>query len=299
MGPNELVVLDHDYYNTLYSMSNRLDKSIYFYRILGSQLSVFPAISAALHRVRRNAIAPFFSAQALSLFTPSIHKKVDRLCDRMRRNTAPVPLFYAFRSMTTDIISEYIYGESLGLMEREDWGKSFCDAWRDNFVMGAVVKQVPWFFKIMATLPDWVMLMINPKMVEVFAPERQAQALTEQIFASDPEDIESRDFPTIVWELTHSDALPKHEKTVERVAAEARIILGAGFETTGNMLTHLTYNILSDKGVHDRLTRDLEEAIPDSDSIPNYPTLEKLPYLTAVIKETLRYAFCLQNLKFT
>lgn len=93
--------------------------------------------------------------------------------------------------------------------------------------------------------------------------------------------------------------MPKHEKTVERVAAEARIILGDGFETTVNMLTHLTYNILADKGVHDRLTRDLEEVILDSDSIPNHTTSEKLPYLTAVINETLRYAFCLQDLKYT
>lgn len=99
----------------------------------------------------------------------------------MRQNKVPVPLFNAFRSTTTDIISEYIYGESLGLMEREDWAKSFCDVWRDNFLMGAVVKQVPWFSKIMAALPDWVMLMINPKMIEVFASERQAQALTEQL----------------------------------------------------------------------------------------------------------------------
>lgn len=269
-------------------MSNRLDKSAYFYGMMGSQLSVFPVISAALHRVRRNAIAPFFSVQALSRFSPSVHEKVDRLCDRMRQNAGPVPLFFAFRSMTADIISEYVYGKSLGLMEREDWGKSFCDAWRENFVTVPVVKQVPWFFKIMAALPDWVMLMINPKMIHVFVPERQAQEWTKQILDSDPEDIKSKDLPTIVWELSHSDALPVQEKTMERVAAEARIILGAGFETTGNILTHLTYNILADKRVHDRLVKELKEAIPNPDIIPDYTTLEKLPYLTAVIKETLR-----------
>ncbi|RDI77076.1 hypothetical protein Vi05172_g12939 [Venturia inaequalis] len=96
-----------------------------------------------------------------------------------------------------------------------------------------------------------------------------------------------------------SNALPIQEKTVERVAVEAHMIKGAGFETTGNILTHLTYNVLADKMVHERLMKVFGEVIPDSDFMPNCTQLEKLPYLTAMIKETLRYAVCLQDVRYT
>lgn len=140
---------------------------------------------------------------------------------------------------------------------------------------------------------------MNPKKSEIIAPKVQAQAINRQIWASDILEIMSREFPMIIWELGHSNALPIQEKTVERVAVEARMMIGAGFETTGNILTHLTYNVLADKMVHDRLMKDLGEVIPDSDFMPNCTQLEKLPYLTAMIKETLRYAVCLQDVRYT
>lgn len=210
------------------------------------------------------------------------------MCQQIKASAGPVPLALAFRSMTADIISEYIFGRSLGLMEREDWGRPFCDAYRNAFIMGALVRQLPWLFMVLGAFPDRVMLWMSPKTKEVLDHKRGVERLTKDVLRMSPEDVKRRDIPTIVWELALSNMLPPQERTFERVAAEGHNILGAGFETTGNILTHLTYHVLADDEAHNRLAKELAEAIPDPDLIPSYATLEKLPYLTAVIKETLR-----------
>jgi len=64
----------------------------------------------------------------------------------------------------------------------------------------------------------------------------------------------------------------------------------AGSDTVGNTCTVATYHILHNKDVHQQLSKVLKEAWPEKDAPANYETLEKLPYLTAVIKESLRMA---------
>lgn len=50
----------------------------------------------------------------------------------------------------------------------------------------------------------------------------------------------------------------------------------------------MTYYILANENVHQRLYAELVAAIPDPTSIPPWQTLEQLPYLWAVVRETLR-----------
>ena len=49
----------------------------------------------------------------------------------------------------------------------------------------------------------------------------------------------------------------------------------------------MTYLVLSHPQVHQKLLEELEEAIPDPSKIPGALVLEKLPYLFAVVKESL------------
>jgi cytochrome P450 len=72
------------------------------------------------------------------------------------------------------------------------------------------------------------------------------------------------------------------------LSIEANSLLAAGFETTGATLSHMTYSILANSQIRDKLIKELHEAIPDPTNIPDCHELERLPYLTATIKESLR-----------
>jgi len=89
-----------------------------------------------------------------------------------------------------------------------------------------------------------------------------------------------------------SDEMDKKEKPAlsdEIVFADAVNLTGAGAETTGATACRALFEVVSSPGVYKRLREELVEAIPvfEMDSI-SLVELEKLPYLTGVVKEALR-----------
>lgn len=103
------------------------------------------------------------------------------------------------------------------------------------------------------------------------------------------------DHTTVFSELLHGD-LPPEEKSDRRLQDEAQLIIGAGLSTTGWTLSVGTFYILSSPSVLARLRQELQEAIPKVDeSDPaaslEWTQLEKLPYLSACIKEAVRLSY--------
>ncbi|EED14691.1 cytochrome P450, putative [Talaromyces stipitatus ATCC 10500] len=274
-------------------MSNRLDKSAYFYCMLGNPKASFGTIAADLHRIRRGALNPFFSQQAVAKFSGHVQAIVDRFVDRIKscaERGETIPLFYAYRCVTVDIITEYIFGHQFNLLDRADWGRDFYSAWRSLWELSPTIRQFPWMMDAFMAMPRWFTALTNPKALEVVDLFSDVDEQTKILLSSDLKQIESKPYPIVVWGLSKSDLLPASEKTFTRLAVEANGLLAAGFETTGAVLTHTTYHILANPEVHRKLLAELAEAIPDLDHIPGFQQLEQLSYLRAVVKEGLRLA---------
>jgi cytochrome P450 len=275
----------------LYNQKNKLDKDEYYYGMLDNRLSAFSTFKHDLHRVRRSALNPFFSPAAVNRFHFKVQEVVDRLTRQMAKAIAkgePIPVFFAYRCVSVDIISEYLFGKDMHLVEREDWGRSFYGAWRVMWEMMALIRQIPFLLTIMRATPRWIIAATSPKTLEVLDMEKSVDDMVEAVLKFDPEEMKQRDQKTVMWELANSDSLPPSEKTVKRLSLEGNTILGAGFETTGNTLSHVTYGVLINPDIHRKLLKELEDAIPDPDNMPSHQVLEKLPYLHAVVKEGLR-----------
>lgn len=205
-----------------------------------------------------------------------------------QKSGKPVPLFYAYRCVSTDMISAFIFGKQLGLIDREDWGKSFYASWRSLWEISPLIRQIPVLFKVIMSLPRWVTAATSPQALEVVDMQGQIDKWTMEALSVDPEKQDPSKSASILSGLVHSDVLPPEEKTLNRLSIEANNLLAAGFETTGATLSHMTYMILAHPHVQKRLVAELKEAIPDSANIPNYQKLETLPYLHAVVKESIR-----------
>lgn len=117
------------------------------------------------------------------------------------------------------------------------------------------------------------------------------QALTKKIDAvkeAHRTNTEGGMAPTIFHGLISNPNLPESEKVTDRLLDEARVLIGAGTDTTANTLAALTYHILANPEVLKRLKAELAEAMPDAEAMPELARLETLPYLTAVIQEGIR-----------
>lgn len=83
--------------------------------------------------------------------------------------------------------------------------------------------------------------------------------------------------------------LPESELSVERLASEAQVVMGAGTVTTARTMDYLAVHVLLDDRVCQRLRDELQEPMKEfPEKIPPYSELEKLPWLQACIKEALR-----------
>lgn len=104
------------------------------------------------------------------------------------------------------------------------------------------------------------------------------------------EKVEGQDTTTIFHSLLNSD-LPLSEKAPERLAGEGILLVGAGTHTTSWALSVAAFHLLSQPDLLRKLKKELETAAPDPNVMTPLPALERLPYLTAVIKEGLRLSY--------
>ncbi|KAK7528151.1 cytochrome P450 [Phyllosticta citriasiana] len=86
-----------------------------------------------------------------------------------------------------------------------------------------------------------------------------------------------------------SKLLPQEDRNVWRMAIEAETLLNAGIETTGLSLAILVYHLHKHPNVFQGLKSDLLacSSLPKESPV-DFQTLNRLPYLQAVIQETLR-----------
>lgn len=91
---------------------------------------------------------------------------------------------------------------------------------------------------------------------------------------------------TVFHEMLASN-LPREELSHKRMQHEAESLIGAGLETTAWTLAMGSFYILHDPKIYAKLRTELIAAIPNAAQIPPWATLETLPYLTAVVKESI------------
>ncbi|KAI4222459.1 MAG: hypothetical protein LQ349_007625 [Xanthoria aureola] len=100
----------------------------------------------------------------------------------------------------------------------------------------------------------------------------------------------SNSTPLIIPSYIHNTSLPASSRSGLSLHDTTIMLLAAGFETTGFTLTTATYHLLfpSSNPHLQKLLHELHTAIPNPASIPSWHELEKLPYLSAVVQESLR-----------
>jgi cytochrome P450 len=107
------------------------------------------------------------------------------------------------------------------------------------------------------------------------------------------QEIPKTDHPTVFYEVLQS-SLPPEEKSLQRMGDEAQTIIGAGLETTAWALSIASYHIIANPLILRTLRAELSTVLPTPSSAPraaDWLTLEKLPYLTACITESVRLSY--------
>lgn len=94
---------------------------------------------------------------------------------------------------------------------------------------------------------------------------------------------------SLFHQVLRNGDLPESERSAERLAKEAQTLLGGGTASTARTIGFASYYILSREEIRVRLEAELEDTMSDwPQRVPTWADLEKLPFLQAIIKESLR-----------
>jgi len=95
---------------------------------------------------------------------------------------------------------------------------------------------------------------------------------------------------TVFGSLIESN-LPPEEKSVQRLGDEAIALFVAATETISWALSVITYHVLANPEILEKLTAEVSQVVNDNGELPSWAGLEKLPYLSGVIYEGLRLSY--------
>ncbi|EGO03038.1 hypothetical protein SERLA73DRAFT_176551 [Serpula lacrymans var. lacrymans S7.3] len=273
IAPNELHFDDTKAFADIYAVGSKFTKEPSFYKCFGQDEASFGLIDVHASRIRREILNPLFSRRAVLKLENVVQEKVNKLVSQLltyRDAQKSANLFMAFRSTTLDIIASYCLAKDFNALSTEGFMHPFLTSLQTLIPFFWVLRYLPFLIPVLMEPPTWIAQFLDSKSRALFDIRQQASAQID-VFLADPEALENP--------ISRSSLLQ-----------EALTLLLAGSDTLGNTLTVGTFRVLNDEVVHAKLVEELQNAWPNKDAIVQFTTLEKLPYLTAVLKETLRFA---------
>lgn len=179
-----------------------------------------------------------------------------------------------------DIITHYAFGESYNYLAEPDFKLEWKDTVIGGSASGAVIRQFPWAFPIMKSMPLQIMNKLAPEASLLVQWQKMVRRQVDATISNNSSG--SKAYGTVFQALLDSD-LPIEEKSADRLQDEAQTLVGAGSETTAKTLTIVTFYLLQNRTLLETLRQELSTVdLKSSDSAQDVLSeVERLPYIVS------------------
>ncbi|KAJ2453003.1 hypothetical protein EV183_000011 [Coemansia sp. RSA 2336] len=238
--------------------------------------TIFSTTSPEHNRKRRRQMGATYTMSSMQqLQDKIIEVGVQALMSEWDRqiNQQPVNYFYGFHSIAVDIIGALGFGESFGVLKQND--RRIIDGLHKTVKLVVMrsclglLGRFPWLARSLNRGRLYVTRVAEASIAKRQSlHEKPVDILQKLIDARDP--------------VTHENIRGPH------LTSEITLLLVAGTDTTSNTLSWTLMHLLHHPDVLCRLQGDIREAFPDASQIIRFEQARRLPYLTAVIYESMR-----------
>lgn len=313
VGPNELHFSNPQAYHDIYNNKNRWDKEARLYKSFAEDRSSFGFLTYNEAKIRKDVLNRSFSQAAMENAEGLCIEKTKALCaafSRASEASKSSDIFNAFRCMSIDIIMTFCFGKPIDAVDAPDFKAPILVAMDASLPVFVRFKYSDLYRDMIMKCPPKLSKILSPStaglvdLQQVGSPfvcrDRACQLIAVQMLlrqinglTSDPEKLKLLPHNmTIYHRLMDPEAY--RNKTVPSARSlyeESQALLFAGGDTTGITLMVGTYRLLQNPEKLQKLKTELSEAWPSLNGRePKLRDLETLPYLNAVIKESLRLA---------
>ncbi|KAH8595382.1 putative P450 monooxygenase [Bisporella sp. PMI_857] len=291
VGPNELHFSSPAAYHEIYNNSNRWDKEAGLYRSFGEDRSSFGFLTYAESKQRKDIMAPLFSRRAIFELQDLVQSNVDRLCEVLKSNNVAgksSDLFFGLRCFTMDTITSFCFAKSVNALAEPDFKAPIIEAMEASLPAFVLFKHFSIIRKAVFGMPPWLSIIVSPQTAGLIHLQRVLGAQVTDV-VKNPDSLQGAPHRIIYHELLSPEAAKGAElPSAGSLYEEAQALMFGGADTIGNTLMLGAFYLLESPGLAARLKEELSRAWPVLDTPPRFEDLEKLPFLTAVIKESLR-----------
>ncbi|KAI3228057.1 hypothetical protein DTO012A7_6640 [Penicillium roqueforti] len=252
-----------------------------FYEMFGSgfdSLCIASERNPRVHSRMRKSLTPAFSTEALveqeSIVQSCIDGFIEKVGERGTREEG-LDLSKWFEMLAFDIVGEMAFGESFHCIENgkpHHWSEMvtshvFIATLVDN------LRRYPLF--------NYIGVFILPKLT-FSVRNRHSQFSRDKVARRLESQSSRKDFLTNLVDKVKNGEVGKEEMT-----AHASTLIIAGGESVATFLAATTYYVLKSPSVHAELCKETRDSFDNLSDI-NATAAQQLPYLQAVISESLR-----------
>ncbi|MCJ1458009.1 hypothetical protein MMC28_008378 [Mycoblastus sanguinarius] len=276
----------------IFKIGTKFDKDTNFYANPSLNGSFFNIPDTRTALARRSLFSSSFSMEAIRNAEPLIMEVIDKFFGILHGaalEAKVVDLEMGFRCLTSDSIMTFMFQNPLGVLDAPDFQAPFISAIEEF----SQTTQWPIYFPKIFSVIFQTTEILPSKFIEKYL---EPLALTQWLTSVCHEyilDLKKRSNPGQNPTIFDNAIDPNTEKrqvapSTKELAADAFLLMLAGTDTTSFTLSVAVFNILSKPRILEKLRSDLREAIHEKNTTLGWASLEKLPYLRAIIKESLR-----------
>ncbi|KAJ3734035.1 cytochrome P450 [Lentinula guzmanii] len=292
IGPNTLHFNERHAYHDIYTYGSALvkDPGFYFGFMAHGPQGLVSTCDPEDAKNRRSLLGPMFSRRAVLELEFTVQLKVNQLISLLKEcstsSDSGIQMAMAYRSITTDVITEYCFAESANTLT-PGFDHPIQLSVRDLLKRIWIQRHFPFLNSLTSKAPQKLVRWLLPGYKSYVEMKNQYERQIDGLLKN-PDSLSGTNHETIYHHLLNpKDQAPLSRKTL---VDEAFTLVSAGSETVGGVCTVGTFYALKNPTIYRKLLEELCKAWPDKDIPMSYMALEKLPYLTAFIKEALRFS---------
>ncbi|PCH06350.1 Cytochrome P450 [Penicillium occitanis (nom. inval.)] len=302
IGPNTLSISDPSLLKTIYNTKNPWKKS----RMYTLQQSVLPdgtpqpnlfsTLDEKWHAKMLKPIGPYLSSTKSVLSTEkfldsSIDLLISVLKDKFVNTAQPCDIADIFIRFSWDAMGYTTFGSSLGFLDGslKNSKKLLRESDRDFEYFARQTCQMPWLHYYLKT--SWIARRFNAPQLQwavdlSFEHYSKRKEMRKLLDTKRPVSIGEQDFLD-----RYLEAQQKYPQRIDDYQMISYLLTNtvAGSHPTAYTLTAMVYYVLKTEGVLAKICAELESAtLYGTDGPVSYKNAKNLPYLEAVIRESIR-----------
>ncbi|KAI0084581.1 cytochrome P450 [Irpex rosettiformis] len=289
IGPNELHFSKPSVYHEIYSPKNRWSRDPSLYHVFASYENLLSKMEYAKAKQRKDVLQPLFSRKAILNLQHLVQECANEMCANIEQHIKEgrsINFFKAYQCFALDGITSFCFGTSMHATSEPGFDALILQAMHASLSIMQPLKHFILLKKAVRAIPENIASVLDPTLKGLAKLLTMLRDQVEEILAH-PEVLESAPHPTIFHELVSGENGRQIPPKLE-LEDEAFLMVFAGTDTSSSTLAVATVYILQNPQVHARLKEELLKVWPNLQDIPRYEDLESLPYLKAVLKESLR-----------